>query len=332
MIYSEFPTYALVFAGLVITCIVVGAILGNAFVILAFIRDKKLRTVYNIYLFNLALTDLLLGCISMPLFAVYTLNSYRWIMHRYVCTLFMTVNEILCCEVVIMMVILSWDRLKLLTQKLEYMQQQTVRRAVMKICISWILSFLVHGPVHFVFHSSDHEHMEHKCSAVYHEHKLYSSILTVIQFTVPFACLCVINSLIFKKVRTRIKRRETARNRMNGYHGVPSSNNLTALTAVVDELTNTRSLTKASGAKRALRTAKNLALLVFVFFVTWAPYSITYFVDTVCTTCVNEHVTTVMLWVLWSKSAMNPFLYNYMSPGFKENFKAMVKCHCKRKP
>ncbi|XP_033743580.1 histamine H3 receptor-like [Pecten maximus] len=328
--YSEFPTYAIVIVGIVIAIIMLSAILGNSFVILAFIRDEKLRTVYNIYLVNLALTDLLLGCISMPLFAVYTLNSYKWIMHRHSCTFFMTINEILCCEVVIMMVILSWDRLKLLTQKLEYMQQQTIRSATIKVVASWIISFLIHGPVHFVFHSSNHEHSNYKCSAVYHEHKMYSSILTVIQFTVPFLCLCIINSLIFKKVRTRIKRRETARNRMNGYHGVASTNNLNALTAVVDELTNTRSLTKASGIKRALRIAKNLALLVFVFFVTWAPYSITYFVDTVCTTCVNEHVTTVMLWVLWSKSAMNPFLYNYMSPGFKENFKAMVRCHCKR--
>ncbi|ESO89530.1 hypothetical protein LOTGIDRAFT_125181 [Lottia gigantea] len=41
-------------------------VVGNALVIVTLIQNKKMRTVTNVFLFNLAITDLLLAVFCMP--------------------------------------------------------------------------------------------------------------------------------------------------------------------------------------------------------------------------------------------------------------------------
>lgn len=75
---KEFGLGVLIPCGIIIALIIVVAIVGNIFTIVAFVKDKKLHTVYNMYIVNLAITDLLVGCVSMPFYAVYTLMTYTW--------------------------------------------------------------------------------------------------------------------------------------------------------------------------------------------------------------------------------------------------------------
>jgi hypothetical protein len=69
----------LIFAGFIIIFMIIQAVIGNSLTILSFIRDKQLRTTYNIYLVNLAVADLMIATISMSIYLTYTLRRNVWL-------------------------------------------------------------------------------------------------------------------------------------------------------------------------------------------------------------------------------------------------------------
>lgn len=55
---------------------VVLTVFGNVLVLLAFAFEKKLRSNFNLYLLNLAVTDLLVALTAMPLYTVDYILAY----------------------------------------------------------------------------------------------------------------------------------------------------------------------------------------------------------------------------------------------------------------
>jgi hypothetical protein len=81
--------------------------------------------------------------------------------------------------------------------------------------------------------------------------------------------------------------------------------------------------------KRDAKAARFLAILVLVFLACWAPYTITTIVISFCgNECVNTSFYESMNWMLWSKSAINPFLYAINSSRYRFHFKKYIFC-CK---
>jgi hypothetical protein len=69
----------LIVAGCTITPIIVLAIAGNILTILSFVRDSRPHKTYNIYILNLAIADLLIALISMPIYLIYILKGNVWL-------------------------------------------------------------------------------------------------------------------------------------------------------------------------------------------------------------------------------------------------------------
>uniref|UniRef100_A0A1B0CP90 G-protein coupled receptors family 1 profile domain-containing protein n=2 Tax=Lutzomyia longipalpis TaxID=7200 RepID=A0A1B0CP90_LUTLO len=60
----QIPLYAIIF---------LLAVIGNSLVILTLVQNKRMRTITNVFLLNLAVSDLLLGVLCMPFTLVGTL-------------------------------------------------------------------------------------------------------------------------------------------------------------------------------------------------------------------------------------------------------------------
>ena len=82
--------------------------------------------------------------------------------------------------------------------------------------------------------------------------------------------------------------------------------------------------------RRELKAAKALFIFVFTFIVLWAPYTIATVAIAFCEDCVNGNVYEFFIWLLWFKSAVNPFLYAANSSRFKMNFATILRkvCFC----
>jgi histamine receptor H3 len=305
---EEFSLGVLIPCGIVIATLTFFAIFGNIMTIAAFVRDKGLRSVYNMYLVNLAVTDLLLGLVSMPFYAVYTLKTHSWPFGYHFCKTYMAIDFALCLESILAMIIISLDRLLLLKQGPLYHQKETPKVAMVKIFLSWIVAWVLYTPaiVGWDLWTGEDAVEEGDCDVQFALDFAFTTATAVIEFGIPFIVIGVLNLLIYLDIRKRQLIHSGSKRKA-------SANN-------TDIVRN----------RKDIKAARFLAMLVIVFGVTWGPYTITTIIISVCESCVDLNLYEALNWLLWSKASLNPFLYAYNSVRFRKNFKAMMFCEGKR--
>ena len=80
---------------LALGCLILATIIGNIFVISAIVIEKNLKSVGNYLVLSLAVTDLMVACLVMPLGAVYEITQ-EWTFGPSLCELW-TCTDVLCC-------------------------------------------------------------------------------------------------------------------------------------------------------------------------------------------------------------------------------------------
>ncbi|KAL4222736.1 G-protein coupled receptor [Mactra antiquata] len=326
-------------------------IVGNAMTICAYCFDTKLGSVYDFYILNLAITDLLLCCISMPFYAVYTLMEFTWPFGYAFCKIWLIMDFTLCFESILIMLLLSFDILLMMNFGPSYLFKFTKSIAAIVIGISWVISFLVYGPAiigwnHWVGYSTVEED---DCDVEFVNDVPFTTATAFVEFVLPFVCLTSVNALIYYKIRKQVKQKAKAKTIRFGV----SSNGKTCLKSFDDDASsktktdqnepgqssapdkfntngensqkedNKQNETMEDKAKsqRHEKAAKFLGILVLAFLIFWAPYTVTTVVISFCEECVGTSLYEFFNWLLWMKSAVNPFLYAYNIPRYQKYFK-----------
>ncbi|XP_034036366.1 histamine H3 receptor [Thalassophryne amazonica] len=77
---------------------------------------------------------------------------------------------------------------------------------------------------------------------------------------------------------------------------------------------------------RDKKIAKSLAIIVCIFAICWAPYTLLMIIRAACRgTCVSNYWYEITFWLLWLNSAINPFLYPLCHTSFRRAF-AKILC------
>lgn len=84
-----------VISGTLLAIVTLSTVVGNLFVIAAIIIERNLRAVGNYLVFSLAVADLMVACLVMPLGAVYVVSG-QWNLGANLCDLW-TIFDVLCC-------------------------------------------------------------------------------------------------------------------------------------------------------------------------------------------------------------------------------------------
>ena len=310
----------LIFAGFIIIFMIIQAVIGNSLTILSFIRDKQLRTTYNIYLVNLAVADLMIATISMSIYLTYTLRRNVWLYGYLFCKVYLVLDFIACSFTIIIMNFISYDRLMLLKQGASYYSHQSTKNACCKIALSWILAFILYGPAIIGWdHWTGIDTVEHQdCDVQFAHDYVFTITSAILEFLLPLICLGILNTLVIMEIRNL---------RHNKVHVMQvSSIQNTNLETLPVEISNKSDKATNQSTKRARKAARSLAILVIAFVITWAPYTILTVVISFCEDCVSIPVYEAFTWILWFKASLNPFLYAFSSNRFRENFLFFMCC------
>ena len=76
--------------------------------------------------------------------------------------------------------------------------------------------------------------------------------------------------------------------------------------------------------RRLKRVAAILFTLVLILVLCWLPYSVAFLVSSVCDNCVHPILYGALVWVLYFKSCINPFLYAYNTFTFRNKFRRLL--------
>jgi octopamine receptor len=83
--------------------------------------------------------------------------------------------------------------------------------------------------------------------------------------------------------------------------------------------------------------AKTLAIIVGLFILCWLPFFTLYLIRPFCEDCINQILFSIVFWIGYCNSAINPMIYALFSKDFRFAFKRIIcKCFCsnisERKP
>ncbi len=119
---------------------------GNILVLESFRVNKKLRTISNYFLLSLAIADLTIGLISIPMYTAYFVTE-KWLLGPFACDLWLSIDYTMSNASVANLILISFDRYFSVTRPLTYRAKRTSKKAIIWIASGWLISFLLWTPV-----------------------------------------------------------------------------------------------------------------------------------------------------------------------------------------
>ncbi|XP_055790584.1 D(4) dopamine receptor-like [Salvelinus fontinalis] len=142
---TDFNFPALIFGILLIVVI----ICGNLLVCLSVYREKALKTTTNYFIVSLAVADLMLAVLVLPLFIYVEFQGGLWSLNMHVCDGLMTMDVMLCTASIFNLCAISIDRFIAVSIPLNYNLKHVDQRQIFLLSATWILALAVASPVMF---------------------------------------------------------------------------------------------------------------------------------------------------------------------------------------
>ncbi|XP_066524660.1 dopamine receptor D4a [Hoplias malabaricus] len=190
---TEYNFPALIFGVLLIIVI----ICGNVLVCVSVYAEKALKTTTNYFIVSLAVADLLLAVLVLPLFVYAEFQGGVWSLNMTVCDGLMTMDVMLCTASIFNLCAISIDRFIAVSVPLNYNRKHVDQRQIFLLSTTWILALAVASPVLFGINNvKERDHKE--CKLEDNNYIVYSSICS---FFVPCPIMLMLYFGIFRGLR-----------------------------------------------------------------------------------------------------------------------------------
>nr|CCO13925.1 octopamine beta-type receptor 4 [Apis mellifera] len=328
--------FVVVIKGIVMGSIITTAVLGNALVISSVRRHRRLRVVTNCYVVSLAAADLLVAMCAMTFNASAELSGGKWLFGRFMCDVWNSLDVYFSTASILHLCCISVDRYYAIVSPLEYtviMRQGTVG---CMLGSAWILPALISFIPIFMGWYTTQEHLDYMvknpevCSFVVN--RPYAVISSCISFWIPGLVMIVMYCKIYKEaVRQRKALGRTSSNIvLNSVHHHRSStrqhhHQQMLLQAAAETGTSIRQQTKSWRAEH--KAARTLGIIMGAFLLCWLPFFLWYLTTSLCGEACYcpDTVVSVLFWIGYFNSALNPLIYAYFNRDFREAFKDTLK-------
>uniref|UniRef100_A0A182Q776 G-protein coupled receptors family 1 profile domain-containing protein n=1 Tax=Anopheles farauti TaxID=69004 RepID=A0A182Q776_9DIPT len=202
------PQWEAIGTALILTLIIIITIVGNILVILSVFTYKPLRIVQNFFIVSLAVADLTVAILVLPLNVAYSILG-RWEFGIHVCKMWLT-SDVLCCTASILnLCAIALDRYWAITDPINYAQKRTLERVLALIAGVWVLSLLISSPPLIGWNDWPEEFSSDlPCQLTSNQgYVIYSSLGS---FFIPLAIMTIVYIEIYIATRRRLRERAQA--------------------------------------------------------------------------------------------------------------------------
>ncbi|XP_026852210.2 trace amine-associated receptor 13c-like [Electrophorus electricus] len=284
-----------------LSCISVCTVILNLFVILSISHFKQLHTPTNLLILSLAVADLLMGLVVMPVNTM-QLRDSCWYLGKMACIIFLVINCISASASVCNMVFIAVDRYIAVSDPRLYSTKVTVCKMSLCIILGWSFSLLY---VLIYLYFNDHLLPSQILSRCHGECILilkssWVTIDLVISFLCPCSVILTLYSIIFTLARHQAKAVRSMLNATSNRHRAK--------------------VFKSSNSK----AAKTLGIVVCVYLALWIPFYL-------CSLSLENFpylsiVWSVLAWLIFINSSVNPLIYAIFYPWFRASAKYFLTC------
>lgn len=130
-----------------IAVLIVGALVGNVLVCVAFCHYKRLRTVPNYFIISLAISDIIVAAISMPIWLSFEVTGWEnlpyWIDFLKLALFWECLDILACVSSIANLAAISLDRLFSIIAPLRHRTRMTPVVALMMITAAWVFALTI---------------------------------------------------------------------------------------------------------------------------------------------------------------------------------------------
>ncbi|XP_020569455.1 5-hydroxytryptamine receptor 1D [Oryzias latipes] len=331
--------------------VTLATVLSNAFVITTIFLTRKLHTPANFLIGSLAVTDLLVSILVMPISILYTVSK-TWSLGQIVCDIWLSSDITFCTASILHLCVIALDRYWAITDALEYPKRRTMRRAAMMVGVVWVISISISMPPLFWRQAKAHEELT-EC-VVNTDQISYTLYSTFGAFYVPTVLLIILYGRIYMAARSRIlktpcssgKRFTTAQLIQTSAGSSLCSLNSTShqeahlhsgstrsggsplfMNSVKVKLADSVLERKRLCAARERKATKTLGIILGAFIVCWLPFFVGTLVLAICKECwFHPILFDLFTWLGYLNSLINPVIYTAFNDEFKQAFQKLIKC------
>lgn len=192
----------------IITSLLLGALIlcsifGNACVVAAITLERSLQNVANYLIGSLAVTDLMVSVLVLPMAALYQVLN-KWTLGQEICDLFISLDVLCCTSSILHLCAIALDRYWAITDPIDYVNKRTPRRAAILISVTWLIGFSISIPPMLGWRSAEDRANPDAC--IISQDPGYTIYSTFGAFYIPLILMLVLYGRIFKAARFRIRK------------------------------------------------------------------------------------------------------------------------------
>ncbi|XP_073730862.1 trace amine-associated receptor 13c-like [Misgurnus anguillicaudatus] len=275
----------------------------NLLVIISICHFKKLHTPTNMLILSLAVSDLLIGFIVMPLEAIKLIETC-WYFGDTICILFMITIGVLLSTSLSNLVFIAVDRYVAVCHPLLYPQKITTTKTIIIICVSWFFYSAYNTSV-IITTSQRNYTCKGECIGIYTLTFDWKITNLFLSFLFPCTVIITLYLRIFYVAHHQVK--------------------------VINSLMSSgKHLTEGSVRRKSeSKAALTLGIIVTVYLFCWIPL---FSLSLTSNTRMASVTTYFMLWMVYINSALNPLIYAIFYPWFRTSVKHILNLYKIFKP
>ncbi|XP_051843278.1 5-hydroxytryptamine receptor 2A [Antechinus flavipes] len=316
--------------------VIVLTIAGNILVIMAVTLEKKLQNATNYFLMSLAIADMLLGFLVMPVSTLTILYGYKWPLPTKLCAVWIYLDVLFSTASIMHLCAISLDRYIAIRNPIHHSRFNSRAKAFLKIIAVWTISVGISMPVPVIGLQDDSKVFKEESCLLADEN--FVLIGSFVSFFIPLAIMVITYFLTIKtlqKEATLCVNDVGPKNKLSSFSFLPQS-------SLSSEKLFQRSLHKepVSYGRRTMQSISNeqkaskvLGIVFFLFVVMWCPFFITNVMAVICKKSCDENIIGILLnvfvWIGYLSSAVNPLVYTLFNKTYRSAFSRYIQCQYK---
>ncbi|XP_058040230.1 5-hydroxytryptamine receptor 5A isoform X2 [Ahaetulla prasina] len=300
----------------------VATFLWNLLVLATILRVRTFHKVPHNLVASMAISDVMVAGLVMPLSLIYELSGRRWRLGRLLCEIWISC-DVLCCTASIWNVTaIALDRYWSITRHLEYTLKTRRRISNLMITVTWLLSAIISlAPLLFGWGET---YTEDNAECQVSREPSYTVFSTCGAFYLPLCVVLFVYWKIYKAARFRIGSRKinsispitpgVLEFREDSQHPQMV---FTARHATVTFHTDGDTWRE----QKERRAALMVGILIGVFVLCWIPFFVTELISSLCYCDIPPACKSVFLWLGYSNSFFNPLIYTAFNKNYNNAFK-----------